>query len=181
MRSFRGTLYLLAALWLGWPSHVFCQELVFRVGYFNYNDSAGGAQYAIGNVDGHPWPGPKACAFDRGVGHKQDCIAAADGNGFLVYRTDQVYRKDEVDGLLTSIRHDTNTQLESAKTSITGSLGKSLDQIPQRLLSDSAKEEIKAAVLLDVKGQLDQLRADLQKQIDDLKNQVNGSQMARPN
>jgi len=54
-------------------------------------------------------------------------------------------------------------------TKIKAEVKEAIDNLPQRLLSQAAKDAIKTAILADVQDQIQQLRSDLQQQIDQLK------------
>ncbi|HTS10431.1 MAG TPA: hypothetical protein VMP68_33010 [Candidatus Eisenbacteria bacterium] len=176
----RGVTCIMGLLALTLPAPSFSQEVVFRPGVimgepsFDQNSGARSDRVAaVANATDRT-ADRDICYPNRGAFNPVACAAASSNgsNSFLVYRVDQV------NSLFDESRNETAQQVRSevasAEARITANMKASIDQIPQRLLSDAARDEIKAAVLAELKSQLDQLRADLQKQIDDLKAKQGG-------
>lgn len=72
-------------------------------------------------------------------------------------------------------QQEVQEKIAAAEDRIKKSLTASIDQLPQRLLSDAAKQEIKAEIMAEMKAQIDQLRTDLQGQIDHINAQLSGN------
>lgn len=61
--------------------------------------------------------------------------------------------------------------IEKTEARFNNLVKESIDKLPQRLLSEEAKNALKEAVLADIRIELATLRKDMQSQIDDLKSQ----------
>ena len=72
----------------------------------------------------------------------------------------------------SSLDENTIKAISQAETRARCQVVQALDRMPQRLLSDAAKQEIKDSLNEEIKSQIAELRADLQKQIDDLKSRL---------
>jgi vacuolar-type H+-ATPase subunit E/Vma4 len=60
-------------------------------------------------------------------------------------------------------------KIDDVETRINKQVKDSIEKLPQRLLSEEAKNALKQAVLTDIRAELQQLRSDMQSQIDELK------------
>ena len=62
-----------------------------------------------------------------------------------------------------------NKGLSDAEARLKANLTDAVNKLPQRLLSDEAKKEIADSLRTEMKADIEELRKDLQRQIDDLK------------
>lgn len=63
-------------------------------------------------------------------------------------------------------------KINAAESRMMGQVTRALDAMPQLLLSDQARDAIRTAVVSVEKDELSQIRRDMQKQIDELKRQI---------
>jgi hypothetical protein len=77
----------------------------------------------------------------------------------------------ELQSKIDATKQQCTQDLTAAETRINNNLKTSLDKMPQRLLSEEARKSIENALREEFKAQLDQLRKDLQDQINSLKKQ----------
>lgn len=68
--------------------------------------------------------------------------------------------------LKTELQNATATQISDVENNIKATLKTAVDQLPQRLLTDTAKEQIMNALRAEFRSQLDALRDELQARID---------------
>lgn len=181
----RTAVFALGLLVLGNAVPSSCQELVFRASFWNlgmignFRDVPQATNPQLDHCFRHNYSHIVGHGFTQGFAglgnvelgmvYDKSCIAqwTTSQNSFLVYRTDQIDTR--LQSLQSQITQQVNSGLAAAEGRMTSSLQASLQQIPQRLLSEEAKKDIEAAILSKVQAQIDQVRADLQKQIDDLK------------
>jgi hypothetical protein len=90
-----------------------------------------------------------------------------------------VYTSEEIDMMLQGVKQrldkiqNANALIEQkvqeAETRLRGEVKSSLEALPQRLLATDAMKDLKESLLEELHRELAQLRQDLQKQVDELK------------
>lgn len=112
------------------------------------------------------------------VSNQVFCQSEAACNSFLfeVYTVQETNAmRDDLKGQIDSFTKQggvVDQKINAAESRLMGQVKHVLDAMPQLLLSEQAKDAIKTAVLNAEKDELNQIRHDMQGQIDELKKQI---------